>query len=145
MYIVDLGRNISVTPVPSTRQVVSAQPEVLVLLDYANYQTFSGNGSMMLDYLSVFFHAVNNRYSTFTDPAITFAISGGFAFKVSSSSSLIVLFVTKVFLQSRAAQTFMEESKHPDGSSYDMNLVSKRSRFEEAIETIAIFCRFLIN
>ncbi len=82
-FPVDLHRNI--TEGISTRQAVTtASPEVLILFDYANFQQFSGNVASINDYLSVFYHAVNNRFSTISNPKITVTVSGVLAFNVSS-------------------------------------------------------------
>jgi len=59
-----------------------AQPEVFVIFDYANTVRFNKNNTAIVDYLRVYFHGVNNRYSTVSEPRITFRISGVMAVSV---------------------------------------------------------------
>jgi hypothetical protein len=80
-------------PALSPRATVSSEPEVWVIFDYKNTEGFNQDRAKILDYLGVFFHAINNRYATVPDPSIRFRISG----------------VTTV--ASRAAQPYLESSK----------------------------------
>lgn len=95
--------NLTITPVQSAHMVSSVSPEVHVIFDYANSKQFDHDRTKILDYLGVFFHAVNNRFGTARDPKISFKISG-------------VTTITK-----KSAQPFMENHKVPGG--YNINKV----------------------
>ncbi|XP_035711468.1 venom metalloproteinase antarease-like TtrivMP_A [Folsomia candida] len=101
---VDLHRNLTY-PKISTRATITAEPEIWVIFDYENSQQFGQDRTKILDYLGVFFHAINNRYATFSEPSIAFKISG----------------VTTI--ATRDAQPYLESNKVPDKTGSDIDKV----------------------
>lgn len=71
-----IDKNRTVTAGKQSRATSFASPEVFVIFDYANSRNLGNNRNKILDYLGVFFHAINNRFATASDPKINFRLSG---------------------------------------------------------------------
>ncbi|OXA56903.1 uncharacterized protein LOC110845644 [Folsomia candida] len=103
---IDLHRNITFNPIKrQTKATTIAVGETWVVLDYDHAAQFGFNRERILSYLATFFRAVNNRYATISEPKISFTISG----------------IT--IISSRSAQPFVENSRVPDGSGFDIGMV----------------------
>jgi len=62
--------------------IVSVYPELAVIFDNANYNTFKGDYGAMVNYLTLLIHSVNNRYANIRNPKIQFTVSGLVAISV---------------------------------------------------------------
>jgi len=86
-FSVDLKRNVSkVKNFGRVGTIISVQPELAIVFDNANYNTFKGNNTEMLKYLALLVHSVNNRYANIANPKIQFTVSGLLAISVRNFS-----------------------------------------------------------